>query len=139
MASARYETAPRGIILSFLRSNQNSHFTVDEMTERLKAEGRPVGRTTVYRNLERLVGEGSVKRFDAPGSPACYRFVSDDGCREHHHLHCTSCGALLHVDCNYMDELAGHIESEHGFSVDVSRTVLYGLCAGCKGGRKGHA
>jgi Fur family ferric uptake transcriptional regulator len=134
MTPARYETAPRALITAYLREHSGNHFTVDDMTERLKADGRPVGRTTVYRNLERLVGEGSVKRFDTPGASACYRYVSDDKCSEHHHLHCTSCGRLYHVDCDYMDELARHIESEHGFAVDVSRTVLYGLCAECRRG-----
>lgn len=135
----RYETAPRTWILSYLNKHGDGHFTVDDMTEKLKAEGRKVGRTTVYRNLERLVGEGSVQRFDTPGAPACYRCVLDDACTEHHHLHCTSCGALIHVDCDYLDELAAHIESQHGFAVNASRTILYGLCANCRNNEEYHA
>ncbi|OQB22776.1 MAG: Ferric uptake regulation protein [Firmicutes bacterium ADurb.Bin182] len=134
MASSRYETEPRSRMADYLKNNSDKHFTVDDLTESLCAQGRRVGRTTVYRNLERLVREGSVQRFDTPGAPACYQYVSGNGCAEHHHLHCTSCGTLIHVDCDYMDELKEHIKSEHGFAVDAGRTVLYGLCEKCRDG-----
>ena len=31
-----------------------------------------------------------------------------------------------------MKEMQQHIEKEHGFSVDVGRTVIYGLCDRCQ-------
>lgn len=33
-----------------------------------------------------------------------------------------------------LDELSQHLEGAHGFRIEPSRTVLYGLCAKCADG-----
>ena len=56
---------------------------------------------------------------------------NSDECLEHFHLKCIECGKLIHIDCNYMKSLDEHILQHHGFKVDNSRTVLYGICNSC--------
>ncbi|MEG2174399.1 MAG: Fur family transcriptional regulator, partial [Oscillospiraceae bacterium] len=108
------------------------HLSVDDITALLEQEGSHVGRATVYRCLDRLVEQGALRRFAAgEGASACYQFVPDDGCIDHHHLKCTGCNALLHVECGLLDSLAAHLLSDHGFVLDTTKTVLYGLCADC--------
>ena len=67
------------------------------------------------------------------GASACYQYCGDDENRHlHHHLKCTGCGKLFHVECTYLNEIMKHVEQQHHFVVDFSKTVLYGLCDTCK-------
>ncbi|MCQ2448626.1 MAG: transcriptional repressor [Clostridia bacterium] len=128
-----YKTRQRAAVETVLRSTE-AHVTADEIVELLAKSGQAVGRTTVYRCLERLVEEGQVRKYAAAsGESACYQYIhAGHDCREHFHLKCTACGKLIHIECDHMSELSAHIDGEHGFSVDPLKTVLYGLCKDCR-------
>ena len=46
-------------------------------------------------------------------------------------MKCTQCGQLFHVSCDYLNQLGEHLLEHHGFVIDHTKTVLYGLCAAC--------
>ncbi len=121
-------------ILSFLQTNSDKHITAEEIAAYFKTTDSPISTATVYRNLEKLTAAGRVRKYiTSPEEPACYQFAtSDKACVRHFHLKCTSCGRLFHVSCPYLDKLEEHIDSHHGFAVDNTRTVLYGLCGSCR-------
>jgi Fur family ferric uptake transcriptional regulator len=129
-----YKTKQQERILSFLSGMGGSHITAGEICAFLRSEGTPVGVATVYRQLEKLVEAGLVKKYVIDGvSGACFQYANereDDG-DEHFHLKCEGCGALIHLSCGFMTELGGHIAEEHGFTVNPNRTVLYGRCEDC--------
>lgn len=131
MCKQGYQTRQSRAILTALK--QTGHATADELYEALRATGCPVGRTTVWRRLEKLVEDGLVQKFaGAPGEGACYQFVGDGrDCGSHFHLKCTACGRLIHLDCDCMRQIEEHVARTHGFRVDRFRTVFYGLCAAC--------
>lgn len=130
--SSGYRTKQRVFVEGILRKNAGRHLTVDEIVDMLSLCGTPVGRTTVYRCLEKLIEEGSVQKYVASsGESACYQYLTDDCCHEHFHLKCTGCGKLIHIECGHIAELSEHIACEHGFKVDKLKTVLYGICEEC--------
>ena len=124
-----YNTKQGEQVLDVLARSGGAHMTADEICH---ASG--VGRTTVYRQLEKLQALGEVRRFVVDeGKSACYQYVVDSGeCRNHYHLKCSECGALLHVDCGELDRVTEHLEREHGFMINEGTTVLYGLCGECR-------
>lgn len=124
-----YRTRQRELILERLIEASERHITADELAEMLR--GEKVGRSTVYRTLERLVESGEVRRYYMPDGGACYQYAAGENCHEHHHLKCVRCGRLLHAECGFLDELAEHIMQHHRFTLDRSRTVLYGVCEQC--------
>lgn len=128
-----YKTKQRDSILNLLTNNKDEHLTADEVYERLKMLGSCVGKSTVYRYLDRLVSEGTVRKFivdDING--ACFQFIdSQNECQEHFHLKCSDCGVLFHVECNYLNNMNKHIYKHHNFKIDNLKTVLYGLCEEC--------
>ena len=66
-------------------------------------------------------------------SCACYEYLRQDGgCKRHFHLKCTKCEKLFHVTCEHLDGIEEHILEHHGFQIDQSKTVLYGLCEDCR-------
>lgn len=129
----KYKTRQRDIVISCLEKNSERALTVDNIVDILKGLGSPVGRTTVYRCLDYLVNCGEVRKFVPEDKSGCtFQLVRGHGeCAEHFHLRCSECGALIHLSCDSMKEAGEHILEHHGFLVDKSKTVLYGLCRDC--------
>ena len=128
-----YQTKQKDLILSCLSENKNRHVTVEMIVDFLKGKGEPVGQTTVYRNLDKLVKEGRVLKYAVPGGMrACYQYFNDPENHLHHyHLVCTECRQLIHFNCNHMDQLSTHMQEKHHFSLDNDKTILYGRCESC--------
>jgi Fur family ferric uptake transcriptional regulator len=128
---AEYNTRQRALILDFLKEN-SAHVSVRDIIEHLKEQGIKVGTATVYRTLDKLCALGVVRKFVVDErSGACYQYTHGAECDEHFHLKCVSCGALIHMDCNFLAEMEKHIFEDHGFTVSSGKTVIYGLCANC--------
>ena len=133
-APKSYKTKQREIILDFIIRNKDRHITADELLEHLKAEGNSVGKSTVYRYLEKLVQEGKLKKYYLEeGMSACYQYADGENCCEHYHFKCKVCGELFHVECGELKGLSEHIFEHHGFLIDLSKTIIYGVCKKCKG------
>ncbi|MCD8219501.1 MAG: transcriptional repressor [Ruminococcus sp.] len=129
-----YKTKQREYLLEVLRGCGGRHVTVAELVRHLQDSGTPVGTATVYRNLEQLVSEGSVRKYLLDEkSGACYQYMDQEpqACREHFHLKCTQCGRLFHAGCEYLNQIGAHLLEHHGFVIDHTKTVLYGCCADC--------
>lgn len=126
-----YNTRQKQAVADLLKEAHGTHMTVDEAVRKLEAQGIRIGNTTVYRTLEQLVRNGNARKYVTGSSPACYQWA--DECNHEHcyHLVCTECGKLQHMNCKETDELFEHIFKEHHFAPDMSRTVLYGICAEC--------
>ncbi|MBS7402542.1 MAG: Fur family transcriptional regulator [Oscillospiraceae bacterium] len=133
MRSEGYSTKLYNSILDFLSKNRERAVTAANVYEHLQAAGDRANKTTVYRNMDRLVSEGKVLKYVTDdGRMASYIYKShDDDCGEHLHLQCSGCGRVIHLDCGYMDEIIRHISSEHGFDLRCSSSILYGKCREC--------
>ena len=135
---AEYNTEQKKLLLDFLEKNHDSSYTIEEITNELKARGATVGKSTVYRLMTRLVEEKRVKRQLSDGSrKAIYRITLDSHCHNHLHLQCIKCGKVLHLDEKVSDKLLDTVKQINNFSVSEEDTVLMGKCADCKlGGKK---
>ena len=129
-----YNTKQKEKLLEYLIKNKDKHTNVQEISAFLSAEGKSVGVATIYRQLDKLVEQGIVRKYAFDGKTcACYQYIEDEEqCRSHFHLKCLSCGKLIHLDCEHLAELTRHIEDEHDFEIDYSQTVFYGRCSDCK-------
>lgn len=131
-----YNTRQKEYIVEYLRENVHRHVSAGDIVEYLRQTGREVGTATVYRCLDRLCQGGSVRKYIMDGEGACYQYIPDgEKCAEHFHLKCVACGALIHVDCDFLAEVGEHIHGHHRFCIDRSKTVFYGLCAACDAAR----
>ena len=120
-----YNTKQKEILLKFLRENSSEHITVQKIYNFMNNAGTPMGTATIYRQLDKLVEQGLVRKY-----------LLDGRSGEHYHLKCTSCGKLIHLDCNFLNDISKHILEHHGFIVDNSKTVFYGQCSECLKGVK---
>ncbi len=131
MDSKTYKTRQRDKLLNFFEENKDKCFLAKDI---IKNTGISLGEATIYRTLSKFTEDGLIKKFISPeGGGAYYQYNGcSHGCRSHFHLKCVKCGTLFHMDCPFMIDMTSHIEAEHGFCIDNSKTTLYGICRECR-------
>ena len=136
MTKAPYKTKQMTEILTFLKSVQGRHVTVNEICDFFREKGISVGTTTIYRHLEKMVKGGLAAKYVVDGSSsACFEYL---GAEEHchktscFHCKCEKCGKLIHLHCEDVVKLEQHLMESHGFQMDPCRTVFYGICEDCR-------
>ena len=127
-----YETKQSRLVSDFLKANNQKHFSAEEVYFSLVSKGNKIGRTTVYRQLDKLCENGKARKFIIGENEACCYQYNDERCHNHYHLKCSACGKLIHTECNFLDKLSAHIFDDHQFTIDGSKTVLYGTCKACR-------
>jgi Fur family ferric uptake transcriptional regulator len=133
---SEYQTKQRNELYELLRNCPGRHFTAADLEKLMAEKGCPVGTATIYRQLEKFVNEGCVAKYIiGAGNPACFEYLGETdmgGAPEEFHLKCTRCGALIHIHCDELSGIAGHLLKDHHFQIDPRRTVFYGLCETCQ-------
>lgn len=127
-----YKTKQRELIAGFFKDNTDRQFSINDISDMFSES---IGKSTVYREVSRLVEEGFVRKYPDSDGYFWYQYAGEH-CHEHFHLRCISCGRIVHLDCHLMNDVCRHINSEHDFEIDMSRTVLYGVCGKCKADRE---
>lgn len=137
--SGGYKTKQKEQIIQYLTAHEGEHVTAQELSRHLEAEGTPVGTATIYRHLDALVTDGMLRKYTIDSRTcACYEYLpKSDACKRHFHLKCMACERLFHVTCEHLDGIEAHILEHHGFQIDQSKTVLYGICADCRKKQEG--
>ncbi|MBQ1340779.1 MAG: transcriptional repressor [Ruminococcus sp.] len=133
-----YNTKQKEKLLNYLISNKDKHVNVQTISAYMSEEGTPLDTATIYRRLDKLVEQGVVRKYVIDGKTgACYQYIdSQSNCHEHFHLKCIKCERLIHIDCGHLKGISEHILAHHGFTVDSSKTVFYGVCSECSGADK---
>ncbi|MCR5213160.1 MAG: transcriptional repressor [Eubacterium sp.] len=134
---AQYKTKQRAELTAYLISRIGQHVTVADMCRYFEEKGKPIGVTTIYRQLDKMVSQGLVNKYVLDNnSSACYEYVAGDEVmdkiRSCYHCKCEKCGKLIHLQCEEIEGLINHIEGSHSFKIDYRRTVFYGLCENCR-------
>lgn len=131
-----YKTKQREELITYLEDTKGEHITAIDVCDYFHGMGNPIGTSTVYRQLERLVDEGLLAKYILePGSPACFEYLGAEhaeGTAPCFHCKCEICGKLIHMHCEELEQIAGHLLADHGFLVNPLRTVFYGVCDACR-------
>lgn len=83
----------------------------------------------VHNVLGDLTAAGLLRRIEPAGSPARYERRTGDN---HHHIVCTSCGAVGDVDCVVGHAPCLHPSDAGGFTVMTAEVTFWGLCPSCR-------
>jgi Fe2+ or Zn2+ uptake regulation protein len=102
--------------------------SADELWRRLRGNRGAIGRATVFRSLEALVGAGVARRLELENHGSTYVSCAVE---HHHHLACTECGRVLEIDESYLRGIADRVAADTGFVIDDARIDFYGRCARC--------
>ena len=124
-----YNTGKRERILAFLAERGDGSYTLEQICDALTEDGK--GKSTVYRIVSELVGEGYVRRLSDGRTRHCtYQYVGDEHCQGHLHLKCKGCGRLVHLDEKVSRDLECALMNKGGFVLE-SGAMLFGTCKEC--------
>lgn len=124
-----YRTKQRELVLEYLKKHRHCH-TADDIIKALSEQGHAVSKPTVYRTLDRFTVDGTVSRFiNSVGESAVYRFNGCSG--DHLHMKCLKCNNTICVDCAIFTDMQEHFSKHHAFTVDKTKTIIYGICSDC--------
>jgi Fur family transcriptional regulator, ferric uptake regulator len=97
----------------------------NEVCDLAREDVPKLGIATVYRALNEMVQEGSLRPVDLPGQNTRYE---KSGLHHHHHFHCNRCDKVFDVDgCMLKKDLS----LPEGFEVQQHDITLTGICPDC--------
>jgi Fur family ferric uptake transcriptional regulator len=131
LARAGYRKGGARNAVVALLDTQGCAVTAQQIDEQLRAQGRAVGRASVYRILELLSTLRLVQRIDVGQGVARYERHQPDG-DHHHHLVCDSCGQVAPFEDPKLEQAIEHISQRLNFAVAEHDVVLHGACRDCR-------
>lgn len=120
-------TAPRRAVVEALLSG-GGHISVEEVAEQLADHDPPIHLSTVYRTLETLEDAGVVTHAHVGHGRAVYRLAGT----AHLHAECDTCGKVIHLPADALDDLAATLAESDDFELQTTHFSLLGRCAECR-------
>ena len=120
------------ILNVFLR--QEGHISADDLFERVRQEAAGIGRATVYRTLQWMVGAGIARKVDFGEGRS--RFEPSFRHPRHFHLVCTTCHRSSEFLSSDVEALMEEIADARNFSPTQSVVQILGTCEECRTGKK---
>jgi len=120
------------VLQVFLR--QEGHLSADDLFDRVRREAAGIGRATVYRTLQWMVGAGIARKVDFGEGRS--RFEASYRHPRHFHLICTSCHTSSEFLSSDVESLMEEIAAARQFTAAQSVVQIYGTCEQCRTGTK---
>lgn len=132
--TTEYHTKQKEEIITYLKSMLGMKITVSDIVKHFAACGTAIGTATIYRHLDHMVANGTVKKYYIDGvSGAYFEYVGEnmENQEKRFYLKCEECGKLVRFQCEELERIQNHLLSDHGFSINSAKTVFYGICNQC--------
>lgn len=121
-------TRPRLGVLTVLE--ECPHADTDAIIDRVRSRFGYVSHQAVYDVLRALTEVGLVRRIQPRGLSARYETRVGDN---HHHLVCSSCGAITDIDCTAGAAPCLNPIDKHGYLIGEAEILFWGCCPRCAG------
>jgi len=125
MNTLRRYSKKREKIISILQKSENA-LSAKAIHELLPE----IDLTTIYRNLEKFVTDGEVKKLNLGGSEILYEFQAES----HHHAVCNVCEKVIHFKAP--DSKIKQLLGLEDFEIDELEVVVRGVCRHDKNKKK---
>ena len=119
-------TQPRAAVLATV--HENPHADTDSIINLTRARIGDVSHQAVYDVLRALTTAGLLRRIQPAGSVARYEARVGDN---HHHVICSSCGAIADVDCAVGETPCLTPSDDLGFEITEAEVIYWGRCSDC--------
>lgn len=110
----------RRFILELLWQAQE-HLSAREIYDRLNQQGKEIGHTSVYQNLEALASQNIIECIER-SEGRLYGNISDP----HSHINCLDTNQILDVHVELPPELIQQLEAQTGVKITNYRIDFYG-------------
>lgn len=113
----------RRFILELLWHDQE-HLSAREIYDRLNRQGKDIGHTSVYQNLEALSEQGIIECIERSDG-RLYGNISD----AHSHVNCIDTQQILDVHIQLPEEIIQQVEAQTGVRITEYHIDFYGYRA----------
>ncbi len=134
------ELVSRGIRMTHQRKllvdliqRADRHLDASGLWRRARTQDPTINKVTVYRTLSLLKRHGLVDELDLMHIDGEKHFYEASTIRDHLHLACFKCGAIMEFESSLFEKLKGQIERERRFAIEVVRMEAGGICSACQG------
>jgi Fur family transcriptional regulator, ferric uptake regulator len=110
----------RRFILELLWQDQE-HLSAREIYDRLNRQGKEIGHTSVYQNLEALSEQGIIECIERSDG-RLYGNISD----AHSHVNCVDTNQILDVHIELPEEILRQVEAQTGVKITEYHIDFYG-------------
>ncbi len=100
---------------------EREHLSAREIYDRLNRQGKEIGHTSVYQNLEALSSQGIIECIERSDG-RLYGNISDS----HSHVNCLDTNQILDVHIELPETLLRQIEQETGVKITDYHIDFYG-------------
>lgn len=125
MKEARRHTQQLKVVWDAIK-NETSHPTADQIYEKVRRAMPTISLGTVYRNLQKLVGEKKLKVLTLGRTQ---RF--DPMVDRHDHFICERCKRVYDIAVKSTEKAFSLSLPRRGFKVTAHQVTLYGICKSC--------
>jgi Fur family ferric uptake transcriptional regulator len=124
-------SSKRDRILSiFLR--QKGHLSADDLCDLVRREEPGIGRATVYRTLQWMVGAGIARKVDFGEGRS--RFEPSYRHPRHYHLICETCHRSSEFLSSDIESLMEEVAEARNFEMNQTVVQIFGICQECRTG-----
>lgn len=104
------------------------HTSADSVFSRVSAVLPTTSVQSVYNALNDFADAGIARRIEPAGRSMLFELRVGDN---HHHLVCSTCGAVEDVDCAIGHAPCLRPSDDHGFRITSAEVTYWGVCARC--------
>ncbi len=125
-------TPQRRAIIEILLKNDSEHLSSEEIYDLVRIDCPEIGLATVYRTMQLLDEIGTISKLNL--DDGCIRYelnLDDEDTHHHHHLICKSCGKIIEVKEDLLDNIENEIQSLYKFNILNHDVKFYGMCENC--------
>jgi Fur family ferric uptake transcriptional regulator len=130
LRTAGYRSGGARAAVVGLLGRESCCLTVQQIVDRLREDGRPVGVASVYRALDLLVELRLAQRLDLGEGTARFEALDPSG-DHHHHVVCDDCGRVEAFSDDRLEVALTRVADDVGFAVLGHDVVLRGACTDC--------
>jgi Fur family ferric uptake transcriptional regulator len=121
-------TPQRRVVIGAIAASRGQ-LTPATLYRKVHREHPAIGLTTVYRTLEILNHLGLICELHTGGNGRSYTTGAPE---HHHHLICTSCGAVVDFSGYHLTQLEAKLSRETGFEIEGHLLEFTGQCRNCR-------
>lgn len=100
---------------------EKEHLSAREIYDRLNRQGKDIGHTSVYQNLEALSGQGIIECIERSDG-RLYGNISDS----HSHINCIDTNQILDIHVELPEALIQQVEQQTGVRITDYHINFYG-------------
>ena len=123
-------TSSKKMLIQFFLDNQFRHIPASELQEFMSEKLPKIDRTTVYRNIEKLIALDVIQELTIPKKGKVFQYIFEK--KAHHYYICKSCGKVIKGQDNLFNRIEETLKQIPDFSKANLSVVFYGYCSKCE-------